>query len=58
MTTITRERALLDEEMLARFGQRAPIYDRENRFFAEDIDDLRGAGYLRMPFPSSSAASA
>jgi len=37
--------------MLEAFGQRAPIYDRENRFFAEDFEDLRAAGDLNMPIP-------
>jgi alkylation response protein AidB-like acyl-CoA dehydrogenase len=30
---------------------RAAVYDRENRFFQEDFDDLRGAGYLKMALP-------
>jgi len=51
MTTITRERALLDDEMLARFDERAPVYDRENRFFTEDLDDLRASGYLLAAVP-------
>jgi alkylation response protein AidB-like acyl-CoA dehydrogenase len=37
--------------MLARFDQRAPEYDRENRFFTEDFEELRGSGYLRAPIP-------
>jgi alkylation response protein AidB-like acyl-CoA dehydrogenase len=51
MTTITRERALLDDEMLARFDERAPVYDRENRFFTEDMDELRDSGYLLAAVP-------
>ncbi len=51
MTTILRERALLDDEMLARFDERAPVYDRENRFFTEDLDDLRASGYLLAAVP-------
>src|SRR4029078_2250857 len=31
--------------------ERAPAYDRENRFFAEDFDELRAAGYLTMAVP-------
>jgi alkylation response protein AidB-like acyl-CoA dehydrogenase len=27
------------------------VYDRENRFFQQDFDDLRSAGYLRMAIP-------
>jgi alkylation response protein AidB-like acyl-CoA dehydrogenase len=41
----------LSEEMLQRFQQRAPGYDRENRFFFEDFEELRDAGYLRMCVP-------
>jgi alkylation response protein AidB-like acyl-CoA dehydrogenase len=36
---------------LRRFGERAPVYDRDNRFFSEDFEELRQAGYLRMPIP-------
>ena len=37
--------------MLLRFGQRAPTYDRENRFFHEDFEELRAAGYLKLAIP-------
>src|SRR4029434_7840586 len=39
---------ILSEAMLQRFWERAPGYDRENRFFREDFDDLRRAGYLAL----------
>src|SRR6476620_3195949 len=42
----------LSEEMLARFDSRAATYDRENRFFDQDFEDLRTAKYLVMPLPS------
>ena len=32
-------------------AERAPIYDRENRFFQEDFDELNEAGYLKMAVP-------
>ena len=51
MTIITRESALLTDEMLARFDERAPIYDRENRFFTEDFEELRASGYLLAAVP-------
>ena len=51
MTTITRESALLTDEMLARFDERAPVYDRENRFFTEDFEELRASGYLLAAVP-------
>jgi alkylation response protein AidB-like acyl-CoA dehydrogenase len=41
----------LTDEMLARFASRAPKYDRENAFFAEDFDELRRAGYLSLAVP-------
>jgi alkylation response protein AidB-like acyl-CoA dehydrogenase len=37
--------------MLARFATRASTYDRENRFFTEDFEELRQAGYLLMAVP-------
>lgn len=42
---------VLSDEILARFHERAPAYDRENRFFAEDFEELRAAGYLKMAVP-------
>ncbi|HEY7142111.1 MAG TPA: acyl-CoA dehydrogenase family protein [Methylomirabilota bacterium] len=42
---------ILPEAMLQRFRDRAPGYDRENQFFQEDFDELRGAGYLTLPVP-------
>src|SRR5215472_2035112 len=41
----------LSEEMGARFAERAAAYDQENRFFDEDFQELKGAGYLRLPVP-------
>ena len=43
---------LLPETMLETFRSRAVTYDRENRFFQEDFDDLKAAGYLRMAVPT------
>ena len=48
---VTTDRPVLSEEILARCGERAPMYDEENRFFQEDFDDLREAGYLLMAVP-------
>jgi len=44
--------SVLSEEMLARFAARAANYDRENRFFQEDFEELRGAKYLLLPVPA------
>jgi alkylation response protein AidB-like acyl-CoA dehydrogenase len=50
--TVTPTRApLLTDEMLARFDERAPQYDRENTFFTEDFEELRAAGYLMATVP-------
>lgn len=41
----------LTEEMLTRFDSRAATYDRENRFFDQDFEELRAAKYLVLPVP-------
>ena len=46
-----RSVGLLTEDMLERFRTRAPAYDRENKFFQEDFDELKAAGYLKMTVP-------
>ena len=51
--TAETARPVLSEDLLMRFSERAPGYDRENRFFSEDFEELRQAGYLRMPIPES-----
>jgi alkylation response protein AidB-like acyl-CoA dehydrogenase len=52
--TITTESSadLLSEEMLARFDERAPAYDRANQFFTEDFEELRRSGYLSASLPA------
>ena len=52
---MTREQShgVLSEETLARFASRAATYDRENRFFAEDFEELRAAKYLLLPVPKA-----
>lgn len=45
------ERRILSDEILNRCLERAPVYDRENRFFREDFEDLRNAGYLKIAVP-------
>jgi alkylation response protein AidB-like acyl-CoA dehydrogenase len=47
-----RAESLLTDEMLARFESRAATYDRENRFFDQDFEELRLSGYLKLPLPS------
>ena len=43
--------SVLSDELLSRCHGRAATYDRENRFFQEDFDELREAGYLLMAVP-------
>jgi alkylation response protein AidB-like acyl-CoA dehydrogenase len=43
--------SVLTDELIARCGDRAATYDRENRFFHEDFEELKQAGYLKMPIP-------
>src|SRR4249920_3113746 len=50
METATKD--LLTDEMLARFDERAPVYDRENRFFDEDFEELKQSGYLLAAVPA------
>lgn len=42
---------LIPETILETFRARAGGYDRDNRFFQEDFDDLRANGYLGMAVP-------
>jgi alkylation response protein AidB-like acyl-CoA dehydrogenase len=37
---------LLTADLLERIRSRAAVHDRENTFFADDLDELRTAGYL------------
>jgi alkylation response protein AidB-like acyl-CoA dehydrogenase len=42
---------VLTDEMLSRFESRVATYDRENRFFDQDFEELRAAKYLVLPVP-------
>ena len=42
---------LVTDDMLARFDERAPQYDRDNSFFTEDFEELRASGYLLASVP-------
>jgi len=46
-----RTAGVLTNAMLERFALRAPEYDRENRFFAEDFAELQHSGYLKVAVP-------
>ncbi len=49
--TATRGTTGLSDEIINRCGERASTYDRENRFFTEDFEELRAAGYLKIVIP-------
>ncbi len=42
---------VLTDALLGKCRERAPVYDRENRFCQEDFDELKAAGYLLMAVP-------
>nr|WP_210422951.1 acyl-CoA dehydrogenase family protein [Cryobacterium sp. BB307] len=44
---------MLSDELLETFRSRAAGYDSANAFFAEDLDDLKAAGYLRAFVPTA-----
>jgi alkylation response protein AidB-like acyl-CoA dehydrogenase len=50
MATTTTE-SVLTQSLLDKCRERAPLYDLENRFFQEDFDALKAAGYLQMAVP-------
>ena len=47
---------ILSDKLLHQFAERAAGYDRANRFFHEDFEDLKRAGYLTMPVPKELGA--
>ena len=51
-TSLRRGESPLTDEMLVRFDSRAATYDRENRFFDQDFEELRSAKYLILPVPT------
>jgi alkylation response protein AidB-like acyl-CoA dehydrogenase len=45
-------RSPLTPALLERCRKRAAGYDRDNKFFSKDFEELRDAGYLRLPLPA------
>jgi alkylation response protein AidB-like acyl-CoA dehydrogenase len=43
--------SVLSQGLLDRCRERAPEYDRNNQFFADDFEELRTAGYLLLAVP-------
>ncbi len=48
---IILKRNPLSDDLLQGFAKRVAAYDRENRFFKEDFEDLKKSGYLTMNVP-------
>src|SRR5438128_132493 len=48
---VMSSRTVLSEDLLERCARRAAAYDRENRFFMEDFEELRQANYLLAVVP-------
>src|SRR6476660_7814331 len=42
---------VLSDALIDACGERVAMYDRENRFFTEDFEALRAAGYLNARVP-------
>jgi alkylation response protein AidB-like acyl-CoA dehydrogenase len=53
MAVIDKTESVLTTEILDRCAARAAGYDRDNRFFQEDFDELKAAGYLRLAVPQA-----
>jgi alkylation response protein AidB-like acyl-CoA dehydrogenase len=51
-TLALQPETVLTDEILVRCLERAPRYDEENSFFADDFQELRDAGYLLLPVPT------
>ena len=49
--TLSATMTVLSEAIINRCGERAAGYDRDNKFFSEDFEELRAAGYLKMAVP-------
>ena len=48
---------VLSDILLEHVAARSQIYDRENRFLSEDLDELREAGYLKSAVPKELGGS-
>lgn len=48
---MTHKEFVIPEALLDRCAERAPRHDHEGTFFAQDFEELKRAGYLRMAVP-------
>ncbi|HEX3702936.1 MAG TPA: acyl-CoA dehydrogenase family protein [Vicinamibacterales bacterium] len=53
MLVIDPTASILTADLLERCATRAAGYDRDNRFFQEDFDELKAAGYLLLAVPAA-----
>ena len=51
MTAVMTQPGLVSDETLEQFRSRAADYDRENRFFQEDWNALKAAGFMKALVP-------
>jgi alkylation response protein AidB-like acyl-CoA dehydrogenase len=51
MTTFATTPTVLSESVLEAMASRSQMYDRENKFFSEDFEELRQAGFLKLAIP-------
>jgi alkylation response protein AidB-like acyl-CoA dehydrogenase len=52
MTTMnSTATSVLSEATLEYIASRSQIYDRENKFFSEDFEELRDTGFLKLAIP-------
>lgn len=51
MNAVATGSFVLSNDLLRRCAERVAGYDRDNRFFQDDFEDLRKAGYLTMNVP-------
>jgi alkylation response protein AidB-like acyl-CoA dehydrogenase len=51
MTAVATSGSVLSDDLLERCRQRAPGYDRENKFFQEDWDEIKATGFLKALVP-------
>src|SRR5215470_13450379 len=49
--TIAVRNQFLSDGLIERCGQRASAYDRDNKFFTDDFEELRNAGFLKLNIP-------
>jgi alkylation response protein AidB-like acyl-CoA dehydrogenase len=52
MAATVASESVLSQDLLARMAVRCADYDRENRFFHEDFEDLKKSGYLTSNVPT------